>query len=97
MAAKNVYMKRLDVVEALGATTLIESDKTGTLTKNDMTVTELWCNRAIIKGFPETKKKNGSGKGKNDKVSTCFELGTWGEGRGKFGRTKSSSWATVSF
>ncbi len=50
LAAHNLFMKRIDVVEALGATTVIASDKTGTLTMNKMTVTELWNNLEIIEG-----------------------------------------------
>jgi len=43
LAKRNVLVKRLDSVEALGATSVIASDKTGTLTMNKMTVTDAWC------------------------------------------------------
>lgn len=49
MAARNALVKRLEKVETLGATTVILTDKTGTLTKNEMTVREAWVGGATYR------------------------------------------------
>jgi Ca2+-transporting ATPase len=48
MIRRHALIRRLSSVETLGSTTVICSDKTGTLTQNEMTATRIWVDEQFI-------------------------------------------------
>ncbi len=69
---KNALMRRLSSVETLGSVTVICTDKTGTLTKNEMTVKKIWCAEQIYdvpgSGYEIVKMET------NDKLTLVAEI-----------------------
>ncbi len=48
MVRQNVLVKRLSAVQTLGSVTVICTDKTGTITKGEMTVNKLWVKDRVV-------------------------------------------------
>lgn len=48
MARRHALVRRLPAVETLGCVTVVCTDKTGTLTRNEMTVREVWTFRSHV-------------------------------------------------
>jgi Ca2+-transporting ATPase len=48
MVKENVLVKRLSAVQTLGSVTVICTDKTGTITRGEMTATKLWVSNRVV-------------------------------------------------
>jgi len=78
MIKRNALIRRLSSVETLGSTTVICSDKTGTLTENQMTVTHVWVDgrEFELTGPPNAPRGDFLAKGEKIKLEDYPALTT---------------------
>ncbi len=73
MAERNAIVKKLPAVETLGTTTVICSDKTGTLTQNEMTVVKVYVDEKVLDVEGEGYEMEGSIKDGNE-IADCDKI-----------------------
>lgn len=69
MARRNALVRRLPSVETLGCTTVICTDKTGTLTQNEMMVRSIWVNGSFVDVIGVGYNPDGDFKFKDVKIN----------------------------
>jgi len=76
MASRNALIKQLESVETLGSTTVICTDKTGTLTQNKMAVNSLMIGfECLVLENPLSSKKRTAGQEAGESTNARQEAG----------------------
>ena len=69
MVRRHALIRKLSSVETLGSATVICSDKTGTLTQNEMTVTRIWADDQFVDVTGSGYAPKGDFKVNNEEIS----------------------------
>ena len=101
MAKYNAVIRRMLAVETLGSTTVICTDKTGTLTKNEMTVEKIFVNGCVVDvtgvGYEPTGEFSIEGQNidtkSNETISLMLRAGTLCNNA--FLEKKGGNWETI--
>ena len=74
MIKRHALIRKLSAVETLGSATTICSDKTGTLTQNEMTAIQLWTNHSLIDVEGRGYQPEGGFKQAGDKTHVLNDI-----------------------